>query len=141
MTSLRVWVTILLASCVSASAVELRYIEVRTGTTGLLAVPLTIINGSQVPLSCNADLAHWYSVELASVAPGESATLALWRDPQSGTVSALNGKDENMPIERLWCGFAGRAYATRAQIVLDAAAPAHRVTCTAPAATGPMTCQ
>ncbi len=104
-----------------ASAVELRHITVRTGTEGLDRVPLTISNAGREALSCNADFAHWYSATVATAAPGKSARVELWFDPKTGTFAILNDKRENLPVERLWCGLAGQAYATRVQIALDRA--------------------
>ncbi|RUV60703.1 MAG: hypothetical protein EOS23_24705 [Mesorhizobium sp.] len=102
-----------------ASAVELRHITVRTGTDGLDRVPLTISNAGREALSCNADFAHWYSATIATAAPGKSASVELWFDPKTGTFAILNDKRENLPVERLWCGLASQAYATRVQIALD----------------------
>jgi hypothetical protein len=102
-----------------ALAVELHHIEVRKGTDGLTPAPLTIANEAAQPISCIAALAHWYSATLAEIAPGAKADIALWFDPQSGTITVLNDKQENMPIEALYCGLAGRAYATRAPIAFE----------------------
>lgn len=119
---------------VPAAAVELRQIEVRTGTEGLLATPLTVANNGTRPITCNAALAHWYSTTVAEVAPGARAAIPLWTDPQSGTVSVLNDKNENMPVEALYCGISGRAYETRAMLDLErragAPADASSVACT-----------
>lgn len=104
-----------------ANAVELRHVTVRTGIEGLDPVPLTISNTGREALSCNADFAHWYSAAIATAAPGTSARVELWFDPKTGTYTILNDKRENLPVERLWCGLAGHAYATRVQIALDRA--------------------
>lgn len=118
----------------SAFAVELRAVNVRTGTEGLELVPFTISNEGREALACNADIAHWYSIEIANAAPGETARIELWFDPKTGTYAALNDKRENLPVERLWCGLAGRVYATRSQITLDrgqnAVATARKLVCT-----------
>ncbi len=102
-----------------ALAVELHHIEVRKGTDGLVPAPLTIANDAAEPIACIAALAHWYSATLAEIAPGAKADIALWFDPKSGTVTALNDKQENMPIEALYCGLVGRTYATRAPIAFE----------------------
>lgn len=102
-----------------ANAVELHHVIVRKGTDGLDLVPLTISNAGNEGLSCNADFAHWYSAGIATVEPGKSARLELWFDPKTGAFTILNDKRENLPVERLWCGLSGRAYATRVQITLD----------------------
>ena len=111
----------------AAHAVELHQIEVRTGTEGLSPVSLALTNAAGEAIACSADIAHWYSVELATAAPGAEIRIELWFDAETGTYSVLNDKRENLPVERLWCGFAGRAYATRSQIVLERTAlPAER---------------
>lgn len=110
---------VMLAFTSFASAVELHHVTVRTGTDGLAMVPLTISNSGSEGLSCNADFAHWYSAGIATVEPGKSARVELWFDPATGTFTILNDKRENLPVERLWCGLSGRAYATRTQITLD----------------------
>ena len=110
---------------------ELHQIEVRTGTDGLSPVTLALTNAGGEAIACSADIAHWYSVELATAAPAAEIRIELWFDPETGTYSVLNDKRENLPVERLWCGIAGRAYVTRAQIALERVAlPAERqVTC------------
>ena len=110
---------VMLAFTPFANAVELHHVIVRKGTDGLAMVPLTISNAGNEGLSCNADFAHWYSAGIATVEPGKSARIELWFDPKTGTFTILNDKRENLPVERLWCGLSGRAYATRVQITLD----------------------
>ncbi|MEO9786092.1 MAG: hypothetical protein ABJF67_00575 [Aurantimonas coralicida] len=107
-----------------ADAVELRSIEVRTGTDGLVAVPLSVTNASGAPVVCVGQLAHWYSQELARAGTGATALIPLWFDPATGTFTVLNDKAENMPVESLWCGLEGRAYESRAAITLDRQADA-----------------
>lgn len=133
----------ILAFTPPANAVELHHVTVRTGTDGLDPVPLTVSNGSPEALSCNADFAHWYSAEIATAPSGGNADIDLWFDPKTGTYTILNDSQENLPVERLWCGFAGRAYATRAQIALDrgaqvSVAPLH-ISCVE--ATGRLVCE
>lgn len=103
----------------SAGAVELRSIEVRRGTDGLVSVPLSLANTTDAPIVCIGELAHWYSKELARAEAGATARIALWFDPPTGTYTVLNDADENMPVEALWCGVAGRTYETRSVIALD----------------------
>jgi hypothetical protein len=116
---LRYLVSALLLCTPAALAVELHQIEVRTGSEGLSPVSLALTNAGGEAIACSADIAHWYSVELATAAPGAEIRIELWFDPETGTYSVLNDKRENLPVERLWCGFAGRAYVTRSQIVLE----------------------
>ena len=102
----------------NAMAVELREIEVRTGTDGLSPLSVSIDNRSGREVVCVGELAHWFSAELARAPAGATARIALWFDPETGTTSALNAHKENMPVESLWCGIAGRAYETRSQVAL-----------------------
>lgn len=115
----RIALPTLLAFTNTAAAVELHHIKVRTGTDGLSPVTLTVTNAAAEAIACHADIAHWYSLELAQAAPGAALEIELWFDPKTGTYAALNDKRENLPVERLWCGLAGRAYATRALLSLD----------------------
>jgi len=101
------------------AAVELRPVKVITGTKGLIPAPAVIVNTGREPLACTAQLAHWYSRVVGMAAPGAGARVNLWFDPVTGTYLILNDKRENMPVEALWCGIAGRAYITRAMIDLD----------------------
>ena len=47
-----------------------------------------------------------------------SVTARLWFDPAGGTVYLLNDKQDRLPVETLWCGMAGRSWATRSVIDL-----------------------
>lgn len=124
----------LLVFATDSGAVELRHTEVRTGTEGLQPVPLSVANAAGAPVVCVGELAHWYSAELAHAGTGATARIDLWFDPQSGTYSVLNQKSENMPVEALWCGLAGQAYATRSVVTLNRQAgaepPPLALTCT-----------
>lgn len=113
-------------------AVELHEIDVDRGTDHLESVPIDLQNSGSVTLSCTAELAHWYSQPVATVAAGSGATVDLWFAPDTGTFALLNEQEDNMPVEALWCGIAGRAYETRAALRLDrgSAAP-QRIDCAA----------
>ena len=102
---LRTMISALLLSAPVTHAVELHHVKVRTGTDGLSPVSLALTNAAGDAIACSADIAHWYSVELATAAPGTDMQIALWLDPETGTYSVLNDKRENLPVERLWCGF------------------------------------
>lgn len=115
----RVVFAALLGFTASAEAVELHHITVRKGTDGLSPLTLTVTNAGANAIACHADIAHWYSLELAKAAPGAALDIELWFDPKTGTYAALNDKRENLPVERLWCGVDGRAYETRALVSLD----------------------
>jgi hypothetical protein len=103
----------------TALGVELREIKVRTGTRGLIKVPFAIINSTAQPVSCVGELAHWYSKEVAEIGEDAATQFNLWFDPENGTLTLLNEHEENMPVERLWCGYSGRAFATRSQLNLE----------------------
>lgn len=115
--------------CNPAFGVELRSIDVRTGTDGLARETLVINNLAAEPIICNAQIAHWYSVVLAKADPDKIAEIEFWRDPETGTLSVLNDSAENMPVEAAWCGLAGQAYKTRSALKLErqpGAGQAHR---------------
>src|SRR4051794_26064671 len=73
-------------------------------------------NRSGRPIACSAQLAHWFSTELGSAPPGGTISAGFVSDPTTGTVFILNGAGERMPVEAAWCGFAGNAWETRAQL-------------------------
>jgi hypothetical protein len=89
------------------------------GTQGLVPLDYRIEAGGDRPLACAASIAHWYSTELGRVEPGGSLVIALWRDPATGAVYRLNEVGDRMPVERLWCGIEGRAWATGADLALE----------------------
>lgn len=102
-----------------AQAVELHYIQVVKGTEGLTYVPVDVRNTGIAPISCTIQLAHWYSLGLGEALPGAHTRVDLWFDKASGTYLILNDKQDNMPVEAVWCGIAGRAFETRTAIGLD----------------------
>lgn len=91
---------------------------VARGADGLVALPFAAKNVSPGRIVCSAALAHWYSVEFGTAASGESVQTTIWYDPQTGEAFVLNALEDRMPIQTLWCGFAGNAWATRAAIAL-----------------------
>lgn len=102
-----------------AAAVELHYNHVDKGTAGLTHVPVAVRNAGAAPITCTIQLAHWYSLNLADALPGGGTVIDLWFNPKSGAYLILNDKTDNMPVEALWCGIAGRAFETRTAIELD----------------------
>ena len=88
------------------------------GSAGLLPLAVAVRNTGGEPIACGAAVAHWFSVELGGGATGETVTIPLWRDPATGAVFTLNPSQDRLPIERLWCGLAGRSWATRSEIAL-----------------------
>lgn len=116
------WVYIIagiILSPLQATAVELHYNHVDKGTAGLAHVPITVRNVGAAPMACTIQLAHWYSLSLADALPGGRTVIDLWFEPKSGAYLILNDKQDNMPVEALWCGIAGRAFETRTAIELD----------------------
>jgi hypothetical protein len=85
---------------------------------GLVATPVEIHNSSAAPILCQAEIAHWFAIDLARIGPGDSASLDLRFDPLSGTWAAMNARGEALPVERAWCGLEGRTYETRWNLTL-----------------------
>ncbi len=106
------------------SAPYVPYSGIVTGTDGADPVVVTVRNAAGGDIVCSADLAHWYSQPLGGAAQGASLAVALWHDPATGVVSLLNPGRDRMPVEALWCGLAGRAYATRGRITVPQVAGA-----------------
>ncbi|MDQ0467788.1 hypothetical protein [Labrys wisconsinensis] len=94
------------------------------GTDGLTPVPFTAVNAGGRPIACTAATAHWYSVELGTAAPGASIRTTLWASKANGEVFVLNARQDRMPLIDLWCGLAGRSWATRSPVPLARAAGA-----------------
>jgi hypothetical protein len=85
-----------------------------------IAVHVQIGNASGAALECQALAAHWYSFPVARLEPGGNILLSFMFAPARGEViaEALGG----LPIEDLYCGRAGQAWATRGAIDVRAAA-------------------
>ncbi|MBP0440018.1 hypothetical protein [Tianweitania sediminis] len=79
----------------------------------LVAVPMEIRNSGTAPVLCQAEIAHWFAMDLAHIAPDASATLGLHFDAATGTWAAINARGEALPVERAWCGLEGRTFETR----------------------------
>lgn len=88
------------------------------GHAGLIAVPLRVTNTGEAALACELTFAHWYSAPLATVAPGAQLVATLWSDPKDGAVVALNAADDQVAVERVWCGQAGKSWETRFEMPL-----------------------
>lgn len=98
----------------------------------LVAIQIEIRNASVAPILCQAEIAHWFATDLAAIVPGERADLGLRFDTASGTWAAMNARGEALPVERVWCGFEGRAFATRWNLPLVRDEPkGHALDCTA----------
>ncbi|MBS7543103.1 hypothetical protein [Ancylobacter oerskovii] len=91
---------------------------VERGTEGLVGVPFRVVNESRRPIACSAAIAHWYSARIGSVAPWRRLEAKLWSKPATGEVFLLNETQDRMPVQRLWCGYAGADVSTRSEIGL-----------------------
>jgi hypothetical protein len=88
------------------------------GTEGLTERAFQAENRGDGRIACGAAIAHWYSVDLGQAGPGASVSARLWFDATGGAVYLLNDKQDRLPVEALWCGEAGRSWATRSLIDL-----------------------
>ncbi|GAB4064649.1 hypothetical protein KHC28_12160 [Ancylobacter sonchi] len=106
---------------------------VERGVEGLVAVTFHIENATRRPITCSAAIAHWYSAKIGMLSPGGRFDAKFWSKPATGEVFLLNDKQDRMPIQRLWCGFAGADVSTRSEIALarraGAAEPAIDLVC------------
>ncbi|MCK0198927.1 hypothetical protein MWN34_18675 [Ancylobacter sp. 6x-1] len=109
--------------------------KVERGTEGLSVIRFHLVNETDRPLACAAAIAHWYSAELGTAAPHGELSAQLWSRPKTGEVFLLNRNQDNMPVQTLWCGFAGADVSTRSDILLarraGAVEPAIELRCTA----------
>lgn len=80
---------------------------------GLVALSVTLTNAGAEPIVCEAEIAHWFSAPMGAAPPASTLALDLWHDPASGVHATRNVRDEFLPVERIWCGLADRAFATR----------------------------
>lgn len=92
---------------------------VERGMEGLAKIPFEARNDGAEPIACGVSLAHWYSLDLGEAAPGAVINATLYVDPETGEVFLLNASEDRMAVESLWCGIAGRSWATRNAIALD----------------------
>lgn len=88
------------------------------GPDGLVERTFRAANRGEGRIACGAAIAHWYSVDLGQAGPGGTVGTQLWFDPAGGTVYLLNDKQDRLPVETLWCGVAGRSWATRSLVDL-----------------------
>jgi hypothetical protein len=75
-------------------------------------------NGSDRPIACTAQIAHWFSVPVGRAAPGDTVRAELLSDAPTGAVFLENGAGDRLPVEALWCGFEGREWETRSLMPL-----------------------
>jgi|GEM_PF-1141064 len=86
---------------------------------GTINLTLRIDNRSSERLICEATIAHWFSMSLPAIDPGEAGNRVVVFDKHDGTISVPGPTGELMAIETLWCGIAGRAWETRSLLALD----------------------
>ena len=91
---------------------------VERGVAGLQAVVFTMHNAGEVPMSCGASIAHWYSLSLGTAPPSGVVTTTLWFDPLRGAVFKMADGDVRLPVEVLWCGLEGKSWETRFEVDL-----------------------
>ena len=108
-------------ACLSMGTVQAAEVPepVVRGTQGLVAVPFSAENLGSGALVCSAALAHWYSLDLGRAAPGGRIEGTLWYDRADGNLFLINGAQDRMPIQALWCGSAGQAWTTGTRVTLD----------------------
>lgn len=90
---------------------------------GLVAVPVEVRNSGNTPILCQAEIAHWFAMDLARIAPDETVSLDLRFSRPTGTWAAINARGEALPVERAWCGVEGRTFETRWNLELGRDAP------------------
>lgn len=97
---------------------------------GLTPVPVEVLNTAAAAILCQAEIAHWFATDLASIKPGERVSLDLRFDTLSGTWATMNTRGEALPVERAWCGLQGRTYETRWNLTLGRDKPqARQISC------------
>jgi hypothetical protein len=79
------------------------YSGIETGTEGQVEIALSVQNLGTAPITCTAQLAHWYSTPLGEAEVGSTIIAVIWHDPADGTLALLNAGQDRMPIEAIWC--------------------------------------
>jgi hypothetical protein len=80
---------------------------------------LRIRNDTTAPLRCVLVLAHWYSEELAPVAPGGTGSLALESGSPDGMVIRRNDRGHAMAVEGFYCLTGKPGAALRAAVSIE----------------------
>lgn len=110
--------SLLLAAAASVAFARLAAAAETVDPQGLVAVPVEVRNSGKAAILCQAEIAHWFAIDLAGVAPGDSASLDLRFNTLTGAWAAMNTRGEALPVERAWCGLEGRTYETRWNLIL-----------------------
>ncbi|MDR6951375.1 hypothetical protein J2X65_000723 [Ancylobacter sp. 3268] len=120
-------------------------VVVERGVEGLAAVPFQVANRTDRSISCSAAIAHWYSADIGVAEPGGRLEAGLWSKPATGEVFLLNDRQDRMPVQRLWCGYAGADVSTRSEIGLvrraGSAEPALDLVCLSAGRAQPLDCR
>ena len=77
--------------------------DLASGTAGEVRVVLEIANHGRADMACTASLAHWYSADLGTAAPGTTLEVVLWHEPRTGVLNLLNTARDRMPVVAIWC--------------------------------------
>jgi hypothetical protein len=85
---------------------------------GFAPVAVAIRNDTGGTLRCVVVLAHFVTVDVAPLAPGQALTLALDRDAGSGALGYGSHAGQPMLVETILCGLDGRWAATRFDLPL-----------------------
>jgi len=75
-------------------------------------------NRSGATLECHAIAGHWYGFDLGTIAAGRDMTVTVGIDPATGTISLPNSLHQPVPLQSIYCGVAGEAWRTRADLPL-----------------------
>lgn len=86
---------------------------------GAQTLDITIANTGSETLRCRAATAHWFSVDMGDVSPGESLSYSFGVDVQTGGVFQLNDRGDHMAVQRIWCGEKGNDWPSRAEIRME----------------------
>jgi hypothetical protein len=89
---------------------------------------IDVRNRAHVTLECHAVAGHWYGFDFGTIPAGATTRIVFGLDRGSGTVSLPNSLNQRLPIQYVYCGRAGDAWHTRADLPLrrlaDGARPA-----------------
>lgn len=113
------YIQLAVATVVSLQAQFALATPLERGASGLSEISVTMTNASETPIACGATLAHWYSQPIGTVQPGADLHATLWQNQSTGAVYLLNQLEDRMPVERLWCGVAGKSWQTRSEITFE----------------------
>ena len=100
------------------AVVTIAHLSPAGSTEGLGRTVFEARNGTSRPITCTAQIAHWYSVPLGRAEPGGTVRAELLSDAPTGAVFLENEAGDRLPLETLWCGFEGREWKTRSLMPL-----------------------